>query len=72
VCEQWATITFNDNGVGFIEGDNTERHGIVLVRRLMGQVNGAATARSDHGTDEWTLRFPLPATAMADETVTEP
>jgi two-component sensor histidine kinase len=42
------------------------------VKRLMEQVNGTATVRSDHGT-EWTLKFPVPATATAHETtITEP
>jgi two-component sensor histidine kinase/DNA-binding response OmpR family regulator len=67
-----ATITFNDNGVGFIESDKGERHGLELVKRLMEQVNGTARVRSDHGT-EWTLKFPVPATATAhDTTIMEP
>ena len=66
-----ATITFNDNGAGFIEDGKSERHGLALVRRLMQQVNGTATVRSDHGT-QWTLRFPVPAAATADTAIAEP
>ncbi len=55
-----ATIVFADDGVGFVETGKSLRHGLQLVRRLIEQVGGSATLRSDHGT-EWTLTFPLPA-----------
>jgi two-component sensor histidine kinase/CheY-like chemotaxis protein len=59
-----ATIIFADDGVGFVETGNSARHGLQLVRRLMEQVGGSATLRSDHGS-EWTLKFPLPAGGKA-------
>ena len=54
-----ATLVFADDGVGFIEAGNSKRQGVGLVRRLMQQVGGSATLRSDHGA-EWTLKFPVP------------
>jgi two-component sensor histidine kinase len=54
-----GTIVFTDDGVGFMENGDSKRHGLSLVRRLMQQVDGSASLRSDHGT-EWTLKFPLP------------
>lgn len=56
-----ATIEFSDDGPGYIEIDNSKRHGLGLVRRLMEQVEGSATVNSDHGTS-WVLRFPVPKT----------
>jgi two-component sensor histidine kinase len=53
-----ATLTFSDNGVGFVGTGGNKRHGLGLVRRLMKQLGGSATLRSDHGT-EWTLNFPV-------------
>ena len=57
-----ATIIFADDGVGFSDTGDSARHGLQLVRRLMEQVGGSATLRSDHGT-EWTLAFPVPTSA---------
>jgi two-component sensor histidine kinase len=57
-----AEIIFADDGVGFAETDDSVRHGLQLVRRLMEQVGGSATLRSDHGA-EWTLTFPVPTSA---------
>jgi len=54
-----ATIEFVDDGVGFIGTGDTKRRGLGLVKRLMEQVDGTATVRSDHGT-AWTLTFPTP------------
>jgi two-component sensor histidine kinase len=54
-----ATIIFADDGVGFVESGHGKRHGLQLVRRLMEQVGGSATLRSDSGS-EWTLKFPVP------------
>jgi two-component sensor histidine kinase len=53
-----ATLVFTDDGMGFAETGGNKRHGLGLVRRLMEQLTGSATLRSDHGT-EWTLRFPV-------------
>jgi two-component sensor histidine kinase len=41
------------------------------VRRLMEQVDGLVTLRSDHGT-EWTLRFPVAVIPSPQESITEP
>jgi two-component sensor histidine kinase len=54
-----ATITFSDDGVGFVDKRDTKRHGLGLVKRLMEQIGGSAVLRSDHGS-EWTLKFPVP------------
>ena len=54
-----GTITFVDDGVGFVEAVDSKRQGVGLVKRLMAQIGGSATLRSDHGS-EWTLTFPLP------------
>jgi two-component sensor histidine kinase len=56
-----ATLVFSDDGVGFVESGDSNRRGLHLVKRLMEQVNGSVTLRSDHGT-EWTLPFPATAT----------
>src|ERR1700722_9303718 len=56
-----ATLIFGDDGAGFIEAGDSRRHGLGLVRRLMEQVDGSVTLRSDQGT-VWTLKFPVPAT----------
>ena len=53
-----ATLTFADDGIGFIGAGGNKRHGLGLVRRLMKQLGGSAILRSDHGT-EWTLTFPV-------------
>jgi two-component sensor histidine kinase/CheY-like chemotaxis protein len=59
-----ATMVFTDDGVGFADTGGTKRHGLGLVRRLMEQLGGSATLRSDHGT-EWTLDFPVSRTPPA-------
>jgi two-component sensor histidine kinase/DNA-binding response OmpR family regulator len=59
-----ATISFIDDGVGFVHARENKRHGIGLVKRLMEQVGGSAALRSEHGS-EWTLKFPVPITPSA-------
>ena len=59
-----ATIVFADTGVGFTDTDDSKRHGLGLMKRLMEQANGSATLRSDHGA-EWTLKFPVPPAPSA-------
>jgi two-component sensor histidine kinase len=54
-----GTITFVDDGVGFAEAIDGKRQGVGLVKRLIAQIGGSATLRSEHG-GEWTLTFPLP------------
>jgi two-component sensor histidine kinase len=61
--EAGATLTFRDNGVGFVSSGKSARHGLGLVRRLMEQVDGSATLQSDHGT-EWIVQFPVPPNAI--------
>ena len=51
-------VVVADDGVGLVEPATTKSHGVGLVKRLMEQIGGSATFRSDQGT-EWTLRFPL-------------
>jgi two-component sensor histidine kinase len=48
-------LSVSDNGVGFIEAE-TQRRGMSLVRRLVLQVNGILTLRSDHGS-AWTIEL---------------
>ena len=48
----------SDDGVGFADTGDNKQHGLGLVKRLMDQVGGSATLRSDHGT-EWPLKFPV-------------
>jgi two-component sensor histidine kinase/ActR/RegA family two-component response regulator/putative methionine-R-sulfoxide reductase with GAF domain len=57
--DQDATLMFSDDGVGFVDAGDSKRHGLGLVRRLMEQVDGLVTLRSDQGT-KWTLKFPMP------------
>jgi two-component sensor histidine kinase len=60
-----ATLTFADDGIGFTQYGDARWHGLALVKRLMEQVNGSATLRSDHGS-EWTLKFPVPTNLLVD------
>jgi two-component sensor histidine kinase/ActR/RegA family two-component response regulator len=60
-----AALILNDDGVGFVEVGESTRHGLGLVRRLMEQIDGSVTLRSDHGT-EWTLRFPVSAMSTGE------
>jgi len=53
-----ATITFRDDGVSFADNRDGNRHGLVLVDRLMEQIRGSAEVRSERGT-AWILKFPL-------------
>jgi two-component sensor histidine kinase/ActR/RegA family two-component response regulator len=53
-----ATLVFKDDGVGFLDKGTDKRNGLGLVKRLMEQINGSASLRSDHGA-EWTLAFPI-------------
>jgi two-component sensor histidine kinase len=53
-----ATMVVSDNGMGSKPGAENKRHGIGLVRRLIEQVHGIATVKSDHGT-VWSIRFPM-------------
>ena len=59
-----ATLVCADDGIGFSDMGGTKRHGLGLVRRLMEQLGGSATLRSDHGT-EWILSFPISRPAAA-------
>ena len=62
-AEADATLLFSDDGISFSEPRDSKRHGLSLVRRLMDQVKGSATLRSDHGS-EWALKFPVPAATI--------
>jgi two-component sensor histidine kinase/DNA-binding response OmpR family regulator/putative methionine-R-sulfoxide reductase with GAF domain len=54
-----GTIVFADDGIGFTDAADSKRHGVGLVRRLVGQINGTVELISDHGT-KWTFTFPVP------------
>jgi two-component sensor histidine kinase/CheY-like chemotaxis protein len=64
-----ATLIFDDDGPGFVDTGNSKRNGLGLVKRLMEQIGGTATLRSDHGT-EWTLRIPKKLSPV--ETIAKP
>jgi two-component sensor histidine kinase/ActR/RegA family two-component response regulator len=66
-----ATIVFSDDGVGFTDSGNSKRNGLALVKRLIEQIGGSATVRSDHGT-EWTLKFPVPAIEVPPQSPGDP
>jgi len=53
-----ATLTVRDDGIGFVGAGRGGRHGRGLVDRLMQQIHGSATVRSDPGV-VWTLTFPV-------------
>lgn len=51
-----ASLSISDNGTGF-DGEDTRRRGMSLVRRLVKQVGGDISLRSNRGST-WTIRFP--------------
>jgi hypothetical protein len=53
-----GVVVVADDGIGLVDPPATKSHGVGLVKRLMEQIGGSATFRSDQGT-EWTLRFPF-------------
>jgi len=54
-----ASLTIQDNGVGFEPERESNRHGVGLARRLMERVHGTLDLRSGDGT-LWTLTFAAP------------
>jgi two-component sensor histidine kinase len=59
-----ATMTISDDGTGFQARDESKRHGLGLVRRLVEQVRGSAVVDSDHGT-VWTIKIPVERVSLA-------
>jgi two-component sensor histidine kinase len=53
-----ATLIISDNGTGFKAQAESKRHGLGLVRRLVEQVGGTVTTKSDFGT-VWIVDFPI-------------
>lgn len=53
-----ASLTIADDGIGFVPANESKRHGVGLIRRLMEQSNGTADLASEQGTF-WTLTFPI-------------
>jgi two-component sensor histidine kinase len=53
-----ATMTIDDDGVGFTPVAASKRNGIGLIYRLSEQVGGSADVRSQDGT-HWTITFPV-------------
>ena len=53
-----ATLTIQDDGVGFEVKIGSSRHGLSLVRRLVERIGGTLDTRSNDGT-LWTLNFPV-------------
>ena len=58
----YATITVQDDGVGFVAKAESTRHGVGLVRRLLGRIAGTLDMHLDNGT-VWTLTFAVPTLA---------
>ena len=54
-----AALTISDDGSGFEEAP-TKRRGMLLVRRLVKQVNGTLTLQSDRRGTVWVMTFPIP------------
>jgi two-component sensor histidine kinase len=61
-----ATMTIGDDGTGFLVKDESKRHGLGLVRRLVEQIRGTATVSSDHGT-VWSIKIPIERMASPSE-----
>ncbi len=57
--EDSATITIQDNGVGFKVEAESARHGLGLARKLVEQISGTLDVHSGNGT-RWTLAFAVP------------
>lgn len=57
-----ATITVQDDGVGFVAKADSTRHGVGLVRRLLERIAGTLDMHLDNGT-VWTLTFAVPTLA---------
>ena len=55
-----ATLTVEDNGVGYEPEAESTRHGVGLVRRLLERVGGTLDVQTGKGT-LWTLAFTVPA-----------
>lgn len=53
-----ATLTIQDNGVGFVVGGQNSRRGLGLVKRLIEPMGGTLDAQMATGT-LWTLTFPV-------------
>jgi two-component sensor histidine kinase len=53
-----ATLTIEDDGVGFDDGLEDKRHGMGLVKRILATVNGTIVLASDHGT-RGTMTIPV-------------
>lgn len=53
-----ATLTIQDDGIGFVPIADSKRHGIGLVHRLIEQIGGHARVEARNGTI-WTATFPV-------------
>lgn len=62
-----ATITIQDNGVGFVVNADSVRRGLGLVKRLLDWIGGTVDVHSGDGT-LWTLTFAVPVPVPADGT----
>lgn len=51
-------LTISDDGVGFVAQEESKRHGVGLIKRLMEQAKGTVELKSDNGT-VWTFCFPV-------------
>jgi two-component sensor histidine kinase len=53
-----ATLTIQDDGIGFHDNADSDRHGLKLAKRLVEQVDGSLDLKSVGGTT-WALTFPM-------------
>ena len=54
-----ASVTIEDNGVGFVQNIASKRRGLGLARRLMEQIGGSLALSCESRT-RWMLIFPIP------------
>jgi len=59
-----ASLTIEDDGVGFVADMKTSRRGVGLVKRLIAQIGGTMEVTSVPGT-RWVVVFPVPSNAKA-------
>ena len=63
--DRLVTMIVRDSGPGFDASGDSKRHGLGLVRRLVGQLGGTANLDSRPHT-QWTIKFPLDTMGPAD------
>lgn len=60
-----AILEIKDNGIGYVESEQTnKRHGVGLVRRLLQQAKGTAQRMDVALGTHWMMRFPVPVSGV--------